>query len=123
MVELFLAKTPSKVDRSAAYAARNVAKHIVAAELADKALVQVAYAIGVATPMSFFVNTFGTEKVEQKKITHAVNNIFDMKPASIIQRLNLLCPIYEQTSAYGHFGRDIFPWEKLDRLDELKSCF
>ena len=119
----FSGKDPSKVDRSAAYAARKVAKHVVAAGLADKALIQVAYAIGVATPMSFFVNTFGTEKVEQKKITNAINNIFDMKPASIIKELDLLNPIYEQTSAYGHFGQDIFPWEKLDRLDELKSCF
>ena len=119
----FSGKDPSKVDRSAAYAARHVAKHIVAAGLADKALVQVSYAIGVADPMSFFVNTFGTEKVEQKKITQAINNIFDMKPASIIERLNLLSPIYEETSAYGHFGRDAFPWEKLDRLDELKSHF
>ena len=119
----FSGKDPSKVDRSAAYAARHVAKHIVAANLADKALVQVSYAIGVADPMSFFVNTFGTEKVESKKITHAINSVFDMKPASIIERLNLLSPIYEKTSAYGHFGQDIFSWEKLDRLEELKSYF
>ena len=119
----FSGKDPSKVDRSAAYAARHVAKHIVAAGLAEKALVQVSYAIGVASPMSFFVNTMGTEKVEQSKIVHAVNDVFDMKPTTIIERLNLLNPIYEETSAYGHFGRNIFPWEQLDQLDELKSYF
>ena len=119
----FSGKDPSKVDRSAAYAARHVAKHIVAAGLAEKALVQVSYAIGVASPMSFCINTFGTEKVDSDKLTHAVNSTFDMKPASIIKRLNLMNPIYEETSAYGHFGRDIFSWEKLGQLDELKSHF
>ncbi len=119
----FSGKDPSKVDRSAAYATRHAAKHIVAAGLADRALVQVAYAIGVAEPMSFLVETFGTEKVELSKLTAAVNDIFDMKPKAIIERLGLLKPIYGPSSAYGHFGRDIFPWEKLDRLEELKSRF
>lgn len=119
----FSGKDPSKVDRSAAYAARHVAKHIVAAGLAEKALVQVAYAIGVAEPVSFLVETYGTEKVEIKKLTTVINQMFDMKPRSIIERLDLLRPIYSQSAAYGHFGRDIFPWEKLDRLEELKSHF
>jgi S-adenosylmethionine synthetase len=119
----FSGKDPSKVDRSAAYAARHVAKHIVAAGLAEKALVQVAYAIGVAQPVSFLVETYGTEKVEIKKLTQVINQMFDMKPRAIIERLDLLKPIYSETAAYGHFGRDIFPWEKLDRLEELKSHF
>ncbi len=119
----FSGKDPTKVDRSAAYAARHVAKHIVAAGFADRALVQVAYAIGVAQPMSFLVDTYGTEKVDHAKLTQAVNEIFDMRPKAIIERLDLLKPIYGKSSAYGHFGRDIFPWEKLDKLDELKSRF
>ena len=119
----FSGKDPSKVDRSAAYAARHVAKHIVAAGLAEKALVQVAYAIGVAQPVSFLVETYGTEKVDINKLTTVINKMFDMKPRAIIERLNLLRPIYSQTAAYGHFGRDIFPWEKLDCLEELKSHF
>lgn len=119
----FSGKDPTKVDRSAAYAARHVAKHIVAAGLADRALVQVAYAIGVAQPMSFLVDTYGTEKVDHAKLTQAVNDIFDMRPKAIIERLDLLKPIYGKSSAYGHFGRDIFPWEKLDKLDELKGRF
>ena len=119
----FSGKDPSKVDRSAAYAARHVAKHIVAAGLAEKALVQVAYAIGVAQPVSFLVETYGTEKVDINKLTTVINQMFDMKPRAIIERLDLLKPIYSATAAYGHFGRDIFPWEKLDRLEELKSHF
>ena len=119
----FSGKDSSKVDRSAAYAARHVAKHIVASDLADRALVQVAYAIGVARPMSFLVETFGSEKVEVDKITQSVNKIFDMRPAAIIQRLGLSNPCYEKTSSYGHFGRDIFSWEKLDTIEELKSNF
>ena len=121
----FSGKDPTKVDRSAAYAARQVAKHIVAANLADRALVQVAYAIGVAKPVSFFVNTYGTQKVDSGKLCHAISEIFDMRPKEIIERLNLMRPIYEATSAYGHFGRDSekFSWEKLDRLEELKSYF
>lgn len=119
----FSGKDPSKVDRSAAYAARHVAKHIIAAGLAEKALVQVAYAIGVAQPMSFLVETYGTEKVDHKKLTDVINKMFDMKPRAIIERLDLLKPIYSPSAAYGHFGRDIFPWEKLDRLEELKAHF
>lgn len=121
----FSGKDPSKVDRSAAYAARHIAKHIVAAGLADKALVQVAYAIGVASPMSLLVDTFGTEKVEVSRINHAINEIFDMRPRAIIERLGLKRPIYTPTAAYGHFGRtDVdLPWERLDRLDALKALF
>lgn len=123
----FSGKDPSKVDRSAAYAARQVAKHVVAAGLAERALVQVAYAIGVSKPMSFLVDTFGTNKVDQDAITAAVNDIFDMRPKAIVQRLELLKPMYAQTAAYGHFGRDNskggFTWENLTYLDELKSRF
>ncbi len=121
----FSGKDPSKVDRSAAYATRHIAKHVVAAGLADRALVQVAYAIGVAKPMSLLVDTFGTEKVDVAKINAAVNEVFDMRPKAIIDRLDLLRPIYSKSAAYGHFGRtDVeFPWEKLDKLEELKSHF
>ena len=123
----FSGKDPTKVDRSAAYAARQVAKHVVAAGLADRALVQVAYAIGVSRPMSFLVDTYGTNKVDQEAIIKAVNDIFDMRPKAIVQRLDLLKPIYRQSAAYGHFGRDPqaggFHWERLDHLDELKSRF
>ena len=121
----FSGKDASKVDRSAAYATRQVAKHIVAAGLAEKALVQVAYAIGVARPMSFLVDTFGTETVDLNKINSAVNEIFDMRPQAIIERLDLLKPIFAQTAAYGHFGRrDIeLPWEQLTLLEQLKSKF
>lgn len=122
----FSGKDPTKVDRSAAYAARQVAKHVVAAGLADKALVQVAYAIGISRPMSFLVDTFGTNKVDQDAITKAVNDIFDMRPKAIVQRLNLLKPIYRETAAYGHFGRtsaEGFTWENLSYLEELKSRF
>lgn len=122
----FSGKDPSKVDRSAAYAARQVAKHVVAAGLADRALVQVAYAIGISKPMSFLVDTFGTNKVDQDAITKAVNDIFDMRPKAIVQRLDLLRPIYKETAAYGHFGRTSaqgFSWERLDYLEELKSRF
>ena len=122
----FSGKDPSKVDRSATYAARHVAKHIVAAGLADRALVQVAYAIGVAQPMSFLVDTFGTEKAPLDKITKVINEMFDMRPRAIVERLKLLRPIYSETAAYGHFGRTTaqgFPWEKLDKLEELKSHF
>ncbi|MBC77271.1 MAG: methionine adenosyltransferase [Halobacteriovoraceae bacterium] len=122
----FSGKDPTKVDRSAAYAARQVAKHVVAAGLADRALVQVAYAIGISKPMSFLVDTFGTNKVDQDAITKAVNDIFDMRPKAIVQRLDLLRPMYKQTAAYGHFGRtssDGFTWENLNYLEELKSRF
>lgn len=123
----FSGKDPSKVDRSAAYAARQVAKHVVAAGLADRALVQVAYAIGVSKPVSFLVDTFGTNKVDEEAISKAVNDIFDMRPKAIVQRLDLLRPIYAETAAYGHFGRESkngsFTWESLDKLEELKSRF
>ncbi len=123
----FSGKDPSKVDRSAAYAARSVAKHIVAAGLAEKALVQVAYAIGVAGPMSVLVNTFGSEKVDSQKLYQAVNSTFDLRPRAIINWLDLLRPIYTPTSSYGHFGRasknGLFPWESLDKLEELRSHF
>lgn len=121
----FSGKDPSKVDRSATYAAREVAKHVVAAGLADRALVQVAYAIGVSHPVSFVVNTFGSNKVPEKEINRAVGELFDMRPKAIIERLDLLRPIYSPTSAYGHFGREpqegLFPWENLHLLKELKA--
>lgn len=122
----FSGKDPSKVDRSATYAARQVAKHVVAAGLADRALVQVAYAIGVAKPVSFVVDTFGTNKVSEEKINEAVHSLFDMRPKAIIERLDLLRPIYKPTAAYGHFGRSqdgFFPWENLILLKELKGKF
>jgi S-adenosylmethionine synthetase len=122
----FSGKDPSKVDRSAAYAARHIAKNVVAAGLADRALVQVAYAIGVAKPMSLLINTFDTAKVDEKKLTAAINELFDMRPKAIIQRLDLLRPIYSETAAYGHFGRTSakgFSWEKTDMVDALKGFF
>jgi S-adenosylmethionine synthetase len=122
----FSGKDPSKVDRSAAYAARHIAKNVVAAGLADRALVQVAYAIGVAKPMSLLIDTFGTAKVDEVKLTAAINELFDMRPKAIIQRLDLLRPIYSETAAYGHFGRTSnvgFTWEKLDMVEKLKSMF
>lgn len=122
----FSGKDPSKVDRSAAYAARHIAKNVVAAGLADRALVQVAYAIGVAKPMSLLIDTFGTAKVDEAKLTVAINELFDMRPKAIIQRLDLLRPIYSETAAYGHFGRtskDGFTWERLDMVDALKGFF
>ena len=120
----FSGKDPSKVDRSAAYASRQVAKHIVAAGLADRALVQVAYAIGVAEPMSFLVDTFGTEKISLDKINKAVNEVFDMRPKAIVDRLDLLRPVYSPTAAYGHFGRNLegyFSWENLSLIEQLKE--
>jgi S-adenosylmethionine synthetase len=122
----FSGKDPSKVDRSAAYAARHIAKNVVAAGLADRALVQVAYAIGVAKPMSLLIDTFGTAKVDEVKLTAAINELFDMRPKAIIQRLDLLRPIYSETAAYGHFGRTSthgFTWERLDMVDKLKGMF
>ncbi|MCK5073945.1 MAG: methionine adenosyltransferase, partial [Bacteriovoracaceae bacterium] len=120
----FSGKDPSKVDRSAAYATRHIAKHIVAGKFADRALVQVAYAIGVAKPVSLMINTYGTEKVDIVKLHHAVHEVFDMRPKAIIERLDLLRPIFQQTAAYGHFGRTCnigFTWERLDKLEELQS--
>ena len=119
----FSGKDPSKVDRSAAYAMRWVAKNVVAAGLADRVEVQVAYAIGKAAPVGLFVETFDTETVDPAKIENAINDVFDLRPGAIIRDLDLLQPIYAQTAAYGHFGRtDIdLPWERLNKVDELKS--
>jgi S-adenosylmethionine synthetase len=119
----FSGKDPSKVDRSAAYAMRWVAKNVVAAGLADICEVQVAYAIGKAQPVGLFVETFGTEKFDLSKISDAVKEVFDLRPAAIIRDLNLLRPIYSKTAAYGHFGRELpdFTWEKTDRAAALKA--
>jgi len=119
----FSGKDPTKVDRSAAYAARYVAKNIVAAGLADKCELQLAYAIGVAQPMSVLVDTFGTNKIEESKIEELVKKHFDLRPAAIIRDLDLRRPIYKQTAAYGHFGRtDVdLPWEKTDKAEILKK--
>ncbi len=117
----FSGKDPSKVDRSAAYAARHVAKNIVAAGLAEKCLVQVAYAIGVAEPLSINVNDFGTSEVGPEKLEKAVKKLWSLKPAHIIKDFDLLKPIYSNTSTYGHFGRDEFSWEKLNKVNELKE--
>ncbi|HEU0190613.1 MAG TPA: methionine adenosyltransferase [Mycobacterium sp.] len=120
----FSGKDPSKVDRSAAYAMRWVAKNVVAAGLAERVEVQVAYAIGKAAPVGLFVETFGTETVDPIKIEKAIGEVFDLRPGAIIRDLNLLRPIYAQTAAYGHFGRtDIeLPWEQVDRADDLKRA-
>ena len=119
----FSGKDPSKVDRSAAYAARHVAKNVVAAGLADRAEVALSYAIGVADPTSVAVNTFGTAKVDEVKLGEVVLEKIDLTPSGIIRRLNLRQPIYRQTAAYGHFGREGLPWEALDLVDTLKSSF
>ena len=120
----FSGKDPSKVDRSAAYAMRWVAKNVVAAGLAERCEVQIAYAIGKAHPVSLSVETFGTETVAPERIEKAVNEIFDLRPAAIIRDLELLRPIYQQTAAYGHFGRELpdFTWERTDRVADLKSA-
>ena len=120
----FSGKDPSKVDRSAAYAMRWVAKNIVAADLAERCEVQVAYAIGKAQPVGLFVETFGTEKVPTQQISAALLQVFDLRPAAIIRDLNLLRPIYSKTSAYGHFGRELveFTWEKTDRASALAAA-
>ncbi len=118
----FSGKDPSKVDRSAAYAMRWVAKNIVAAGLATKAEAQVAYAIGVAKPVGFYVDTYGTETVPVEKITEAVLEVFDLRPGAIVRDLDLLRPIYVQTAAYGHFGRAGLPWESTDRAEALKAA-
>ena len=120
----FSGKDPSKVDRSAAYAMRWVAKNVVAAGLAERCEVQVAYAIGKAHPVSLFVETFGTENVPVERIEKAINEVFDLRPAAIIRDLDLLRPIYQQTAAYGHFGRELpeLRWESTDRAADLKSA-
>jgi S-adenosylmethionine synthetase len=119
----FSGKDPSKVDRSASYMARYVAKNIVAAGLADRAEVQIAYAIGVAKPVSLLVDTYGSSTVDDSKIEDAVREVFDLRPRAIISHLDLLRPIYKKTAVYGHFGRDDpdFTWERTDKVDELKD--
>lgn len=119
----FSGKDPSKVDRSAAYAMRWVAKNAVAAGLADRLEVQVAYAIGAASPVGLYVECFGTAHVDEQRIIDAIRTVFDLRPAAIIRELDLLRPIYAQTSAYGHFGRELpeFTWERLDRVDALRA--
>jgi len=119
----FSGKDATKVDRSGAYAARYIAKNIVAAGLASKVEVQIAYAIGVAKPVSLLIDTFGTGKISEEKIQELVNENFDLRPAGIIRELDLRRPIYKQTAAYGHFGRtDIdLPWEKTDKAELLKT--
>ncbi|MDD4351685.1 MAG: methionine adenosyltransferase [Candidatus Gracilibacteria bacterium] len=120
----FSGKDPSKVDRSGAYMGRYIAKNIVAAGLADRCEVQLAYAIGVAEPVSVFVNTFGTAKVDEEQIVSAVREVFSLKPAGILKTLNLKRPIYRKTASYGHFGREDadFTWEKRDKVEELKKA-
>ena len=120
----FSGKDPSKVDRSAAYAMRWVAKNAVAAGLADRLEVQVAYAIGTASPVGLYVETFGTGHVPDERITAAIRDVFDLRPAAIIRDLDLLRPIYSKTATYGHFGRELpeFTWERLDRVDDLRSA-
>ena len=118
----FSGKDPSKVDRSAAYAARWVAKNVVAAGLASRCELQLAYAIGRAHPVGLYVDTFGTGIVEDRRIADAITEVFDLRPAGMIEDLDLLRPIYKEASAYGHFGRGLFPWEALDRVDALKAA-
>jgi len=120
----FSGKDPTKVDRSAAYAARWVAKNVVAAGLAERCELQIAYAIGVAHPVSVTVETFGTESVAVEKIEKCVREVFDLRPAAILRDLELRRPIYQKTAAYGHFGRELkeFTWERADRVDDIKAC-
>ena len=118
----FSGKDPSKVDRSAAYAVRHVAKNIVGAELAKEVLVQIAYAIGVAKPVSVYVDTYGTGAIPDHQLTAVVQEVFDLRPKSVIERLELLRPIYRNTAAYGHFGRSEFSWEALDHVEQLAQA-
>lgn len=118
----FSGKDSSKVDRSAAYATRHIAKNVVAADLAEECLVQVAYAIGVAEPVSINVNTYGTGKVSDKQLADAISRVFDMTPSAIVSRFGLKKPGYLKTAAYGHFGRDEFAWEKLDYMDAIANA-
>ena len=118
----FSGKDPSKVDRSAAYMARYIAKNIVASGACTRCEVQLAYAIGVPFPVSVMVNTFGTSQVEEKKIEEAVKDLFDLSPAGIVRTLDLKKPIYQKTASYGHFGRDIFSWEKTDKAEAIKKA-
>ena len=116
----FSGKDPSKVDRSAAYYTRYAAKHVVAAGLATRCEIQVSYAIGVAEPISIMAETFGTATCDEAEIAQLVSEVFDFRPAGLIEELGLKAPIFRPTAAYGHFGRDQFPWEHLDRLDALR---
>ncbi len=118
----FSGKDPTKVDRSAAYAARHAAKNIVAAGLASRCELQLSYAIGRAAPFSIQLETFGTEKVDPRKLEGLVRDSFDFRPKAIIERFGLRRPIYTPTSAYGHFGRPGFPWEELDQAEELAKA-
>ncbi len=117
----FSGKDPSKVDRSAAYMARYIAKNLVAAGIADEVEIQLAYAIGVSEPVSVYVNTFDTGRIEAGIIENALPEIFNLSPAGIIKSLNLKRPIYKKTAAYGHFGRAGFPWESTDKVDEIRN--
>ena len=123
----FSGKDPSKVDRSACYMARHVAKNVVAAGLATKCEIQVAYAIGVAEPVSILVDTFDTGIVPENKLSATLRELFDFRPAGIIKTLNLKRPIYQPTAAYGHFGRNphdgLFPWERVDMAETLRNAF
>ncbi|MFB6435090.1 MAG: methionine adenosyltransferase [Candidatus Malihini olakiniferum] len=118
----FSGKDPSKVDRSAAYGARYVAKNIVAAGLADRCEIQVSYAIGIAEPTSIMIDAFGTAKISAERLTQLVHEFFDLRPHGLIQLLDLLHPIYQETAAYGHFGREHFPWEKTDKAVQLRAA-
>jgi S-adenosylmethionine synthetase len=118
----FSGKDPSKVDRSAAYAARHIAKNVVAADLAEECLVQLAYAIGIPEPVSVNVTTYGTGEVKDTKLAKVIQQTFDLTPAGIIKRFKLKRPIYAKTAAYGHFGREEFPWEKLDYTDKIQNA-
>ena len=117
----FSGKDYTKVDRSAAYYARYVAKNIVATGLADKCEIQVSYAIGVAKPISIYVNTYNTSKIGEEKIEEIINNVFDFRPSNIIKELDLKKPIYKKTAAYGHFGQKEFNWEKTDKVEAIKN--
>ncbi len=117
----FSGKDPTKVDRSASYMARYIAKNLVAADVCDRCEIQIAYAIGVAEPVSLYVSTFGTGKKPEEEIERAVREIFDMTPAGIIKTLDLRKPIYQETAAYGHFGRDSFTWERTDKIEEIRE--
>jgi len=118
----FSGKDPSKVDRSGAYAARYIAKNIVASGLADRAEIQLAYAIGVAEPVSIAVDTFGTGRAPDQDLVRAIREVFDLSPAGIIETLDLRRPIYRRTAAYGHFGRPEFSWERIDKVEPLLNA-
>ena len=117
----FSGKDPTKVDRSASYYARYVAKNIVASNLCDKIEIQVSYAIGVSNPVSLYINTFNTNKIPEDKILEIINKVFDFRPSNIIKELNLLRPIYLNSTCFGHFGKNYLPWERLDKVDQIKS--